>query len=238
MSKLVDDNIEFAKLLSSVNTGKTGLQRQLSPIEVAQYIERLVDEEGMDTTLMLLPLETKLISDFRVLLTFPLQVQDGIIWGQTKDGGLGFSAAVFIAPLKKSEERELLCKEAAKKELKVDEIKEIVRFFRESGEPLIDVIEKITNARPVITKSYMVVISFLEDVQKKTNEIAKKVNKSNEEVIIMKLKEKLGLNGITTVVSRGKNIIVDMDEEQYRHYKTQIKNKKLEFDKITEFLVS
>ena len=96
MSKLVDDNIEFAKLLSSVNTGKTGLQRQLSPIEVAQYIERLVDEEGMDTTLMLLPLETKLISDFRVLLTFPLQVQDGIIWGQTKDGGLGFSAAVFI----------------------------------------------------------------------------------------------------------------------------------------------
>ena len=127
MSKLVDDNIEFAKLLSSVNTGKTGLQRQLSPIEVAQYIERLVDEEGMDTTLMLLPLETKLISDFRVLLTFPETVQDGIVWGQTKDGGLGFSAAVFIAPLKKSEDRELLCKESAKKELKVDEIKEMTK---------------------------------------------------------------------------------------------------------------
>jgi hypothetical protein len=234
----MDDNIEYAKLLSSVNTGKTGLQRQLSPIEVAQYIERLVDEEGMDTTLMLLPLEKKLISDFRVLLTFPERVQNGIIWGQTKDGGLGFSAVVYIAPLKESENREMLCKAAAKKEFKVDEIKEIVRFYRENDIPLIDVIEKITNSRPVITKSYMVVISFLEDIQKKISEIAKKLNKSNDEVIIMKLKEKLELNGITTVVSKGKNILIDMDEEQYRQYKTQVKNKKLEFDKITEFLVS
>ena len=60
----MDDNEEYAKLLSSIKIANTGLQRQLSPIQVAQYIERLIGEVGMDTTLMLLPLKQKVISDF------------------------------------------------------------------------------------------------------------------------------------------------------------------------------
>lgn len=234
----MDDNEEYAKLLSSIKIANTGLQRQLSPIQVAQYIERLIGEVGMDTTLMLLPLKQKVISDFRVLLTFPETVQDLIIWGNTKDGGIGFSACVFIAPIKKPEDRELLCKEAAKTEFKVDEIKEIVRYFREHDDPLIDAIEKITNSRPTITKSYMVVISFLDNTKKIMNEISTKLNKSNEELIIIKLFEKFHLDKITIVVIKGNNIIIEMNEEQYRYYKTTITKNKLEFDKITEFLVN
>jgi len=233
----MDNNEDYAKLLSSIKIGNTGLQRQLSPIQVAQYIEQLIDEEGMDTTLMLLPLEKKLISDFRVLLTFPETVQDLIIWNKTKDGGLGFSACVYIAPVKKFEDRELLCKEAAKREFKVDEIKEIVQYFTAHDDPLIDAIEKITNSRPIITKSHMVVISLLEDTKKIMNEIATKLNKSKEEIIIIKLNEKFHLDGIDVVVIRGNNIVIEMNEEQYRHYKTTLTKNKLMFNKITEFLV-
>ena len=132
----------------------------------------------------------------------------------------------------------MLCKEAAKTEFKVDEIKEIVRYFREHDDPLIDAIEKITNSRPTITKSYMVVISFLDNTKKIMNEISTKLNKSNEELIIMKLFEKFHLDKITIVVIKGNNIIIEMNEEQYRYYKTTITKNKLEFDKITEFLVN
>ena len=51
MSKLMDDNIEYAKLLSSVNIANTGLKRQLSPSQVAEYIERLIEEEGFDAAM-------------------------------------------------------------------------------------------------------------------------------------------------------------------------------------------
>jgi len=238
LSKLVDDNVEYAKLLSSVNIAKTGLKRQLSPIQVAEHIERLIEEEGMENTLMLIPLKQKLISDFRILLTFPETVQDLIIWGASKDGALGFSVCVFIGPLKKTEDRDLLCKEAANKSLLVTEVKEIVKFFREHDVSLIDVIENITKSRPKITHSYMVVISFLKDIQKKITELAKNSNQSIEELIIMSMNKKFQISGITTAVVKGENIILEMNKEQYIHYKTKIKENNLEFDKITEFLVS
>ena len=233
----MDDNSEYAKLLSSVNIAKTGLKRQLSPIQVAEYIERLIEEEGLDTTLLLLPLGKKLISDFRILLTFPETVRDIIVWGATKDGGLGFSACVFIGPIKKLEDRELLCKETAKKSLSVDEIKEIVKYFREHDIPLIDVIENITKSRPQITHSYMVIISFLKDIQKNIVELAKNSNKSVEDLIIMNMDKKFQISGITTVAFKDENIILEMNKEQYVNYKRKIKENNLEFDKITEFLM-
>lgn len=234
----MDDNAEYAKLLSSVNIANTGLKRQLSPSQVAEYIERLIEEEGFETTLMLLPIGKKIISDFRILLTFPESVQNLIIWGASKDGALGFSVCVFIGPLKKPEDRELLCKEAAEKSLSVKEIKEIVGLVNKQDKSLIDTIENITKSRPKITHSYMVVISFLKDIQTKIKELVKNTNQSIEDFIIMNMEKKFQISGITTVAFKGENLILEMNKQQYENYKTKIKENNLEFNKITEFLVS
>ena len=72
----MDDNEQYAKLLASIKIANTGLRRPLSPFETAQFIQRLIDEEGYELAEELIPIKTKLISDFLQLLKLPEQCHD------------------------------------------------------------------------------------------------------------------------------------------------------------------
>ena len=61
MSKLMDDNETYAKLITSI---KPSGKRSLSPLEVASLIERLINEEGKDTAQLLLPIDKDMIGYF------------------------------------------------------------------------------------------------------------------------------------------------------------------------------
>lgn len=240
MSRLVDDNKEYAKLLASINIANTGLRRPLSPIQTSQYIQRLSDEEGKENVSLLLPIQNKIISDFLNLLKLPEQCHEAIVWGVTKDYGVGFSASAVIATLKDPSEQLLLFTESSKHTFDVESIKEIVTFYKNKKNDLsfMDVIKKITNTRPEKTQSYLVVISISDNSNKKLEDLSTKQNKRKEYILKDKFVEKFQITNIPDILMKGNNIAITLNEVQYHNYKTQIKKQNLEYDKITEYLVN
>jgi hypothetical protein len=233
----MEDNEEYAKLLSSINIAGTGLKRPLSPIQTAQYIERLYAEEGSDTAKLLLPIATKITSDFLNLLKLPEQCKDAVIWGKSQDVGVGFSAASSIPSLDEPDDQLLLFKEASNQSLDVPDIREIISFYKKNDLPLNEVIEKITSARPVISTTYLVIISMLDETKKKIEELSKNSNSSEKSIITEKLLEKFGIPSVESIIIKGKNLAISFKEEEYRIYKNYIQKLNLEYDKISEFLV-
>lgn len=240
LSRLIDDNELYAKLLASIKIKeKIGLRRPLSPIQTAYLIERLVNEEGQDVAESHLPIKTKIISDFiRLKNDLPEQCHDGVTWGTSKDLGVVFSTAHYIATLDKNDDKLLIFSEASKKQLKFKEITEIIRFYKKHDLPLDDVIKKVTNVRPQKITTYLIVISISENSKKKIEEISNKMNKQPEEILSELIQKKLQLSEIDSVQLKGNNIAIALNETEYRNYKKQISKLKLEYDKITEHLVN
>jgi len=233
----MDNNEEYAKLLSSVKTANTGFRRPLSPIQTAEYIQRLIDEEGSENAELMLPLAKTLISNFLRLLELPEQCHNAIIWGETKDFAVGFSAASFIARLKQDDDKLLLFLETSKQNLIVTEITKITTFYAKNDLSLLEAIEKITSVRPKIIHSYLVVISIQDDVKKKLEEFSTKLNKTWEQIMCDKLAEKFGIKNVDSIIMKGNNVVVTLEKNQYLNYKKHIKELGLEYDKITEYLV-
>ena len=234
----MDNNEEYAKLLSSINVANTGFRRPLSPIQTAQYIQQLIDEEGYESAELLLPIKTKMISDFLQLLKLPEECHDAINWGTSKDLAVGFSSASFIAGLEKKNDQMLLFHEASNQSLGADEIKEKILFYKKNDLPLNEVIEKITSSRPQLISTFLVVISIQENIQNQIDELSKKYNKTFEQILDEKFRNKLGIQKIEYIVRKGNNLGISLNTEQYRNYKNQIKKHGLEHDKITEYLVN
>ena len=234
----MDDNEQYAKLLASIKIANTGLRRPLSPFETAQFIQRLIDEEGYELAEELIPIKTKLISDFLQLLKLPEQCHDAIHWGVSEDLSVGFSSAAFIAGLDKKNDPISLFNEASKQSLGANDIKDIISFYKKHDLPLNDVIEKITSSKPQVITTFLVVISIHENVQKQISELSKKHNTTFENMLREKFREKLNVQKIENLISKGKNIAVSFNAEEYKNYKNQIKKLCLNYDKITEYLVS
>jgi hypothetical protein len=234
----MDDNEQYAKLLASIKIANTGLRRPLSPFETAQFIQRLIDEEGYELAEELIPIKTKLISDFLQLLKLPEQCHDAIHWGVSEDLSVGFSSAAFIAGLDKKNDQISLFNEASKQSLGANDIKDIISFYKKHDLPLNDVIEKITSSKPQVITTFLVVISIHENIRKQISELSKKHNKTFENILREKFREKLNVQKIENLISKGKNIAVSFNAEEYKNYKNQIKKLCLNYDKITEYLVS
>jgi len=237
LPRLVDDNEEYAKLLSSINIANTGLRRITSPIQTAFLIKKIVNEEGLDVAESLLPIKKKIISDFISLISLPEQCHDAITWGTSNDLGVGFSAAHYIATLDKTDDKLLIFSEASKRQLAFEEITEIIRFYKKHDLPLEEVIQKITNTRPQKIITYLVVISILENSKKKLEDISSKMNKQPEEILKELIQKKFQLSEIDSVQLKGNNIAIALNETDYRNYKKQISNLKLEYDKISEYVI-
>jgi len=234
----MDNNEEYAQLLSSVKNASTGFRRPLSPIQTAEYIQRLIDEEGRENAELMLPLGKSVIDNFLRLLKLPEQCHNAIIWGETKDFAVGFSAASFIASLKTDDDRLLLFLETSKQNLIVTEIQKITTFYAKNDLPLLEAIEKITSVRPKIIHSYLVVISIQDDIKKKLEELSTKLNKTREQIMCDKLAEKFVITNVDGIIMKGNNVAITLEENQYLNYKKHIKELGLEYDKITDYLVN
>lgn len=239
LSRLIDDNELYAKLLASIKIKNIGLRRPLSPIQTAFLIERLVNEEGQDLAESLLPIKTKIMSDFlRLKNDLPEQCHDGVIWGTSNDLGVGFSTAHYIATLDKNDDKLLLFFEASKRQILFDEITEIIRSYKKHDLPLEDVIQKVTNNRPEKITTYLIVISISENSKKKIEEISNNMNKQPKDILKELIQKKFQILEIDSVYLKGNNIAFTFNETEYRNYKKQISKLGLEYDKITEYLVN
>ena len=97
---ILNNPTRLAKLLVSINV-PNNLGRPLSPMDVAREIEMLQKDLDNDQNELVkrLPIKQDMIKQFQSLLKLPPQVQDMIVWGESKreTGALGFSVAARIA---------------------------------------------------------------------------------------------------------------------------------------------
>lgn len=235
----MDDNDQYAKLLSSIKPQNMRLKRPLSPIQTAVLIDRLINEEGQDIAESLLPIGKKIISDFLQLKNdLPEECHDAVTWGASDELGVGFSVAHFIATLEKHDEKLLLFNEASKKTIDAKDIQEIIRHYKKKDLTLEEVIQKVTDARPQILTTYLVVISISENSKKKLEEISKKSQKTSEESLDELIKKKFNLLEIDSIQMKGNNVAIALKEKEYREYKKLISKLGLDYDEITEYLVN
>ena len=231
------DNTEYAKLLSSIKIVKTGLKRILSPIQVAHQIQRLIDEEGLVTTQEILPLTKDSITTFTHLLKLPEQCHDAIAWGKSHDLTVGFSAASHISTLDDSDDQKLLFSETSKQSISEKDVLDIISFYKKRDIPLMEIIEKTTNARPCIINEYLVVISMSLDIQTKLEHNSQTMQIQSSELLKIRLKDKFGIMNVQKIRLKGKNIGILFHETEYKKYKRKIVLLGLEFDKIIDYLI-
>ncbi len=97
---ILNNPARLAKLLTSLNV-PNNLNRPLSPMEVAREIEMLQKDLNNDQNELVkrLPIKQDMVKQFQSLLKLPPQVQDMVVWGESKrkTGALGFSVAAKIA---------------------------------------------------------------------------------------------------------------------------------------------
>ena len=231
------DNVEYAKLLSSVTIANTSLRRVLSPIQTAYHIKKLVDEEGLDAAEMLLPLNKNNIKSFISLLNLPEECHDGIVWGASNNRGVGFSAASRISILDKKDDQLLLFNETSKMSISKKDVYEIISFYKKQDLPLDKVIHRTTNARPQISNLYLIVISISDTVKEMLQNNALIANKEPSELLCEYFQKKFQITHIDSVQIKGNNVAIGLHETEYRQYKNQISSLGLEYDEITQYLV-
>ncbi len=231
------DNTEYANLLSSIKIAHTNLKRVLSPIQVAHQIQRLIDEEGLETTSVILPITKDHIATFIRLLTLPKEYHDAIIWGKSNSLGVGFSAASYISKLNDEKEQRLLFSEASKQSISEKDVLEIISFYKKHNVPLKDVIEKTTSARPNIINEYLVVISISLHTQAKIEQDSQMMKITPSELFKKHLKDKFEIMDVKDVQFKGNNIGIMFDEAEYKKYKQKISSLGLEYDEITDHII-
>ncbi len=231
------DNSEYAKLLSSIKIAKTNLKRILSPIQVAYQIQRLIDEEGLDKTQKILPLTKGNIATFTCLLKLPEQCHNAIAWGESNDLTVGFSAASHISTLDDKDDQKLLFFETSKQSISEKDVLQITSFYKKHNIPLMEVIEKTTNARPCIINEYLVVISIPLSTQTKLEHASQAMQIQPSELIKICLKDKFEIMDIGEIRFKGKNVGILFHETEYKKYKQKITLLGLEFDKIIDYIL-
>ena len=116
----------------------------------------------------ILPIGKDMIKYFiRLLKDLPEECHDAVLWGEANDLGVGFSTAHYVATLKNDEDKKYLFAAASNMRIKKEDIKEIISFYKKQDFPLKEVVEKVTNARPVVVITYLIVISISEGIKKK-----------------------------------------------------------------------
>ena len=186
----------------------------------------------------ILPIGKDMIKYFiRLLKDLPEECHDAVVWHGTDDLGVVFSAAHYVATLKKDEDKKYLFAAASSMKIKKEEIKEIISFYKKHDFPLKEVVEKVTKARPVVIITYLIVISISEGIKKKLEEISNKMQKDPKEILKDSIKKKFQIAEIVGVAMKGKNIAISLHENEYRSFKRQTKKLGLFFDEISAYLV-
>ena len=231
------DNKEYAKLLSSIKTAKTNLKRVLSPIETAHQIKRLMNEEGTKATESLLPLSKNLILAFTNLLNLPEECHDAIVWGESCDHGVGFFAANHISTLNEKKDQLLLFRTTSKLSISENDVRQIISFYKKNDILLEDAITKITNARPQISHTYLVIISLSDYAKEQLAKQSQLTKQKPEKLLEQYFSNKFQVTITNSIQLKGQNIAIELNELFYKKYKNKIFSLGLEYHEIIDYIV-
>lgn len=231
LSKLVTDVKTYAKLLNSV--GQQGLgagrKRPLSPVQCAEYIRRLIDEEGesldkiaerlnlgkqKNMSNMYKPRDTTQIASFLNLLKVSPKSRDLAGWSTDEYPRIPFSIIAQLSTMTPEEQdliiQSILNSKNRKRTLGKDDVKRIKKWRNENPEISIrECIEKVLQLKPVTVVTHLVVVEIHDRLRRF---IAS--NLDYEEKLLGMLHMDLG--GKFHGIDVGKSVMaISMDEEAY-----------------------
>lgn len=148
-------------------------ERPLSPIEVAELLEKTINS---GTTIQELSneilLNSTMITRFRRLLNLAPEIQHLVGWGG--ESGISFSTASEIARLRTAEEHNILAKATLEHGLSKKEVIQIVEVRNKFGKPINECIDEILRMRPRIIRRYL----FIGAV--KSSEVQNRLSKMSQ----------------------------------------------------------
>ncbi len=158
--QLLDDPYRLAKLLASINV--PGADRPLSPLEVSNEIYTLRSELDDDAELVKrLPISRDIIQQFLALQNLPEEIQDIIVWGESKNdtGSIGFSVASRLAQFENKEDINKLASaiiDIPRPVIK-EEIKAILSLKKQNkNKPIEECISEVLKVmRPLIIRHFL-----------------------------------------------------------------------------------
>ncbi|AFZ24688.1 hypothetical protein Cylst_2475 [Cylindrospermum stagnale PCC 7417] len=146
---------ERRDIILSIGTHKKN--RRLSPIQVAQLLNRLYQVQGISLNQIAQELELKdssIVRRFLSLLLLPPELQSLVNWG-TSPGHLSFSVASEISRAKEPEKIKLLAKDALENQRSKEEVRAILQCNLRGGGSLTHCIETIDSTRPKVIHHYV-----------------------------------------------------------------------------------
>ena len=232
LSKLVMDVKTYAKLLNSV--GQQGLgagrKRPLSPVQCAEYIQRLIDEEGesrdkiaerlnlgkpKSTSNLYKPRDDSQLNSFLSLLKVSPKSREIAGWSTDEYPRIPFSVIAQLSTMTPEEQdliiQSILKSEDKKRTFGKEDVKKIKKWRNENPDLSIkECIEKILQLKPVTVVTHVIVVEIHDKLRKFIES-----NSDYNEKLLNILCE--NLKGKFHNVNAGKSVMaISMDEEAYK----------------------
>ena len=255
LSKLVMDVQTYAKLLNSV--GQQGLgpgrKRPLSPVQCAEYIQRLVDEEGesldtvaerlnlgrqKDMSNMYKPRDTSQITTFLNLLKVSPKSRELAGWSTDEYPRIPFSTISQLSTMTPEDQnliiQSILSSKNRRRILGKEDIKRIKSWRNENPDLSIrECIENVLRLKPVNAVTHMIVVEIHDKLRQFIES-----NPDHMEKMLAMLRN--GLEGKFYDINVGKSVMaISMDEEAYKPFYEHQYKKSVSYTKfLDEFLES
>ena len=243
--RLIDDLHTYADLLLSVGVQGDDLKRErpLTPIEVANLIQRMIKEnnEPLYITSKRLGLgrkktgdiykqtDTSQISKFLDLLKLSKRSQKVLGYGMSDNDKISFSTGTYIAKLSDFDEQDKVIQSSLENGIKKEEARKLVQYRKAHPKETIEsCIEKILKIRPVEEVTNVVCCTLEEKFR---NTIEHKKDK-----LVKSLRT--NLNGeVFKANIKGKIIMIFMDDNAFNTLEKKQKEKDMTFSNYVNFLI-
>ena len=256
LSEDIDKLTDLSLSVGLQGKKRKGVQRPLTPIEVAQYIQQIKDETNetdVDISKRLGLGKPKgkgghagNVSDIHVEKPSDSQVKQflkllkfskksvNLIGYKGEQGKCVFSTAVLAHDLD-SVDQDTIIQNVIKHKLGKEEVRRIIQYKKKYGLSIKECIEKTLEIRPVYYQPYMISYSVPNSV----NKILKQLGSSNEEIckkLVGSINKKLSGN-IEEIIIDDYVLLILMDDIAYKSFENEQKTKNLTYNQCLKNLL-
>lgn len=155
--------LELGRLRVSVGYGTHKTGRPLSPVEVAELVDRArASGNTMAECAREIRIDETGLGRFLRLLDLPEDLRHLVDWGSGRDV-LGFSAAVELVRIRNTDAMREVANAVLESGLDSKETRQVVQLLERSGRPPDEVIREVIRMRPVIERRYVFIGSVIEE---------------------------------------------------------------------------
>lgn len=154
--------LELGRLRVSVGYGTHKIGRPLTPVEVAQLIERARRAgNSLSDCAREIRIDETGLSRFLRLLELPEDIRHLVDWGGG-NGVLGFSQSVELLKIRSSDQLRTIARAVLEHDLTSKETRQVAQLLKRSGRPPEDVVNEVMGMRPIIERKYVFIGSVSE----------------------------------------------------------------------------